>query len=61
MSYWICKEVQTDNGGYFEPVNPLIRCKDCFWHKKINFCGLLKKYGFFEDDYCSLAERKEEC
>lgn len=35
MAEYICKEVQTDNGGYLEPVKELIRCKDCqSWKEK---------------------------
>ena len=41
MSEWICKEVQTDNGGYLEPVKPLVRCKDCEHHgKRTNMCSI---------------------
>ena len=36
MTDWICREVQTDNGGYLEPVKPLIRCKDCKHRPTVN-------------------------
>ena len=75
VKYWICKEVQTDNGGYFEPEKPLIMCKDCKSYK----IAELKQDGT-EDKrykpsvcckgayavprpeywYCADAERKEE-
>ena len=29
MKEYICKEVQTDNGGYLEIEKELIRCKNC--------------------------------
>lgn len=29
MTYWICEEVRTDNGGYIQPVKELILCKEC--------------------------------
>lgn len=41
----------------------LIRCKDCEYHKKQNGSGYCEKdrcYGWYDDDYCSKAERKEE-
>lgn len=56
MTDWICKEVQTDNGGYFEPVKELIRCKDCKFDGQFEQCDIL----LYENDYCSRAERKEE-
>lgn len=76
MTDWICKEVQTDNGGYFEPVKELIRCKDCKHQEKyfhadrrrkdggynIYWCDLVDGYAplGFDDEYCAWAERKEE-
>lgn len=58
MTDWICKEVHTDNGGYFEPVKELIRCKDCWcWHEE-------EQHGCTHDteadDYCSKGSREEE-
>lgn len=64
MKEYICKEVQTDNGGYLEPVSELIRCKDC---KYLRFTGTVWKCQnrivmmlCEMDDFCSRAERKEE-
>lgn len=55
MAEYICKEVQTDNGGYLEITNELIRCKDCI---KKSLCMIYREtndnYG-----YCSWAGRKE--
>ena len=68
MTYWFCKEVQTDNGGYFEPVKELIRCKDCaLWNDAdsehlVGYCteGDGEKITF-RNEWCCWAERKEEC
>jgi len=73
MTEYICKEVQTDNGGYLEPVKELIRCKDCkYWRRKTpNFGDCMNKDlirlilngNVIETDagfYCAWAERKEE-
>lgn len=63
MTEYICKEVQTDNGGYLEPVTELIRCKDCKYYEEtdetIGTC-LLTESGAHVKGYCSWAERKEE-
>ena len=70
MTDWICKEVHTDHGGYFEPVTELIRCKDCqYWmknpYRESSVFGLCFKHKDIaiatdETDWCSWAERKEE-
>ena len=70
MTDWICKEVHTDNGGYFEPVTELIRCKDCkLWmrnpYRESSVFGLCFKHKDIaiasdETDWCSWAERKSE-
>lgn len=36
MKEYICKEVQTDNGGYLEIETELIRCKGCKHSKLID-------------------------
>ena len=36
MKEYICKEVQTENGGYLEIENELIRCKDCIHYSRIS-------------------------
>ena len=67
MTDWICKEVHTDNGGYFEPVTELIQCKDCRYYGSVtignrvaltNFCSRLNDCTR-EEEFCSRAERKE--
>lgn len=69
MTEYICKEVQTNNGGYLEPVKELIRCKDCKRFER--YTTAPKKYqhdGFCQwwardtylDDWCCGAERKDE-
>ena len=58
MTEYICKEVQTDNGGYLEIEKELIRCKDCKW-KQGSECVRFADVRPFPDDYCSRAEPKE--
>lgn len=72
MTEYICKEVQTDNGGYLEPVTELIRCKDCKYATKLYrldlpwltqweySCRYYNTHSVMGDDWCSRAERKEE-
>ena len=70
MKEWVCKEVQTDNGGYFEPVKELIRCNDCKHMVEHKGYGYLGESAYtcesnmdgwiLPDSYCSMAERKEE-
>ena len=67
MTDWICKEVHTDNGGYFEPVTELIRCKDCK-HWQYDSCFVESEEGDadsiildrFAFDFCSRAERRND-
>lgn len=74
MTEYICKEVQTDNCGYLEPVKELIRCKDCEYRTREGSCwwhadnssiyssemGSIYSWHVDDNDYCSMAERKEE-
>ena len=67
MTEYICKEVQTDNGGYIEPVKELIRCRDCKYHYyhellKQDYCEVPNmQFGEVEPNgYCHRAERKED-
>ena len=54
----ICKEVQTENGGYITIETELIRCKDCkYWNGAGKFCDC--EMIALEEDYCSNAEPKE--
>lgn len=39
---------------------PVIRCKDCKYHYGENACEKDGCYGWYDTDYCSRAERKEE-
>lgn len=43
-----------------EQVGELIRCKDCKWYCDGHLCYNTETLGMKPDDYCSLAERKEE-
>lgn len=39
---------------------PVVRCKDCKHHEPDTYCHI--RDGLWHDtDYCSRAERKEEC
>ena len=41
MSEWICMEVETENGGYLEPVKPLVRCEHCEEHRnRVGICDV---------------------
>lgn len=67
MKEYICKEVQTENGGYLEIETELIRCKDCrWWWEGMRVCALKEHLVdgvcavlCMEDDFCSRAEPKE--
>ena len=62
MKEYIVVEKQTDSGGYIEIVSKLVRCKDCIhWYGKYHFCEIIDdSRDWNADDYCSVAERKEE-
>ena len=71
MTEYICQEIQTDNGGYLEPVKELIRCKDCIYARmtingdSAKYClawqdELMDSLYLPADFYCAYAERKEE-
>ncbi len=71
MTDWICKEVQTDNGGYFEPVKELIRCKDCkHWlpHTQFGYDADYEEYHNYckrhlpdDDFYAFIKEADDFC
>lgn len=43
-------------------VGRLIRCKDCkYWESDYGYCHEQGVEGLKPDDYCSYAERQEEC
>ena len=60
MKEYICKEVPTDNGGYFEIENELIRCKDCKWWREDSdhTCKHFYTSPRVANDFCSYAEPK---
>jgi len=66
MKEYICKEVQTENGGYLEIENELILCEDCkhctetgYYHStRWNYCAWFRRM-MTENDFCSKAEPKE--
>lgn len=67
MTEYICKEVQTENGGYLEAESELIRCADCkYWSTEteqtsmpnMRRCTWWRNIGTFPIDFCSRAERR---
>lgn len=60
MSEYIVKEAAYPLATRQEIVGELIRCKDCKWHKGKYYCRNTDTYGFDDDDYCSLAERRTD-
>jgi hypothetical protein len=55
MKEYICKEVQTDNGGYLEIKTELIRCDDC----KANGWCVLSHTELTGEGYCAWAKPKD--
>ena len=60
MKEYICKEVQTENGGYLEIETELIRCKDCYFYDTFQRKHYCTKYDHSvkQDGFCAWAERK---
>ena len=66
MKKYICKEVQTENGGYLEIEEELILCEDCKWGREISGnieCNVDRNnppeyHGYTW--FCPCGERKEE-
>lgn len=66
----LCDEVGTENPhvdaiedtlGNLPPAKSnVIRCKDCKWHRGQYKCLNTDTYGYGLDDFCSLAEPREE-
>ena len=38
---------------------PVVRCRECKYHKPIDYCTKHKQTGWFNDDFCSRGQRKE--
>ena len=38
---------------------PVVRCRECKYHKPIDYCTKHKQTGWFDDDFCSYGQRKE--
>ena len=58
MKKYICKEVQTENGGYLEIESELIRCKYCAANDDtVPPCPLIIEPG--PEGYCSFAVKRE--
>ena len=37
----------------------VVRCRECKYHKPIDYCTKHKQKGWFNDDFCSRGQRKE--
>lgn len=50
------------DGIELNPSQELVRCKECKWNKSDKWvdCHITEMFGRTTDNYCSLAERKEE-
>lgn len=63
MSEWIAKPIK-DGRKHLgdEYMGDLIRCRDCKRNKSDKWvdCPITEMYGRTTDNYCSLAERREE-
>lgn len=49
--------------GAFERITgavPIIKCKDCAWHRGTQLCTNFGLIGMYDDDFCSCAERKKK-
>lgn len=62
MKEYICKEVQTETGGYLEIEKELIRCKDCKYRDEetANCTRFRKDWYVQSNSFCSWAEPKED-
>ena len=43
-----------------QPQPEIIRCKDCKWHGGKYHCRNTDTWGFDDEDFCSLAERRTD-
>lgn len=61
MKEYICKEIQTENGGYLEAEKELIRCKDCKFNPKriILGCPMAGSMSRNDDSFCSVGRRRK--
>ena len=61
MKEYICKEVQTENGGYLEIEKELIRCKDCKYNPKLSLtgCPMAGCMSRTDEWYCPVGKPKE--
>lgn len=64
MAEYIVEKKQTSCGWtWAEPKGKLIRCKDCRFYKEENLQCMMHEGDaeeWYDNDYCSLAERNEE-
>ena len=39
---------------------PVVRCRECKYHKPIDYCTKHKQTGWFDDNFCSYGRRRED-
>lgn len=37
---------------------PVVRCRECRYHKPIDYCTKHKQTGWFDDDFCSYGHEQ---
>lgn len=47
-----------DNAPTIDAV-PVVRCRECKYHKPIDYCTKHKQTGWFDDNFCSYGEQRE--
>ncbi len=55
---WTLKAEYIDSAPTISAV-PVVRCRECKYHKPIDYCTKHKQTGWFNDDFCSRGQRKE--
>lgn len=48
------------NLGYKARDMEIVRCKDCRWYDKVDWCNLLRISGIEEYWFCAEGERKDD-
>ena len=47
-----------DNAPTIDAV-PVVRCRECKYHKPSDYCTKHKQTGWFDDNFCSYGEQRE--
>ena len=62
IHFEVCAYVKHDLpacDSFASNVEPVVRCRECKYHKPIDYCEKHKQTGWFSDDFCSRGQRKE--